>query len=93
MDTLKILIPTDFSIQAEYAFVLAKRIEEKIPLEIHFLHVLSVPDTVTMDQMGNVQTCGDIDAGFVEGQKEIALRKSSSCVKGSVLNSSISILI
>jgi len=40
MDTLKILIPTDFSVQAEYAFVLAKRIEEKIPLEIHFLHVL-----------------------------------------------------
>jgi nucleotide-binding universal stress UspA family protein len=75
MDTLKILIPTDFSVQAEYAFVLAKRIEEKIPLEIHFLHVLSVPDTVTLDQMGNVQTCGDIDAGFVEGQKEIALRK------------------
>jgi nucleotide-binding universal stress UspA family protein len=75
MDTLKILIPTDFSVQAEYAFVLAKRIEEKIPLEIHFLHVLSVPDTVTLDQMGNIQTCGDIDAGFVEGQKEIALRK------------------
>jgi nucleotide-binding universal stress UspA family protein len=44
-------------------------------LEIHFLHVLSVPDTVTMDPMGNIQTCGDIDAGFVEGQKQIALRK------------------
>ncbi|MGR6088142.1 MAG: universal stress protein [Arcticibacter sp.] len=75
MKTMKILIPTDFSVQAEYAFVLAKRIEEKIPLEIHFLHVLSVPDTVTMDPMGNIQTCGDIDAGFVEGQKQIALRK------------------
>ena len=75
MKTLKILIPTDFSVQAEYAFVLAKRIEEKIPLEIHFLHILSVPDTVTMDSVGNIQTCGDIDAGFVEGQKEIALRK------------------
>jgi len=72
---MKILIPTDFSVQAEYAFVLAKRIEEKIPLDIHFLHVLSVPDTVTMDPTGNIQTCGDIDAEFVEGQKQIALRK------------------
>lgn len=75
MTSLKILIPTDFSVQAEYAFVLAKRLEAKIPLEIHFLHVLSVPDTVTMDPMGNIQTCGDIDAGFVDGQKQTALRK------------------
>lgn len=75
MTALKILIPTDFSVQAEYAFVLAKRIEERIPLEIHFLHVLSVPDTVTMDPTGNIETCGDIDAGFVEDQKKIALRK------------------
>ncbi|MFN5323311.1 MAG: universal stress protein [Bacteroidota bacterium] len=75
MASLKILIPTDFSVQAEYAFVLAKRLETKIPLEIHFLHVLSVPDSVTMDPMGNIETCGDIDASFVEGQKQIALRK------------------
>ena len=75
MASLKILILTDFSVQAEYAYVLAKRLEAKIPLEIHFLHVLSVPDTVTMDPMGNIETCGDIDAGFVEGQKQIALRK------------------
>jgi len=75
MASLKILIPTDFSVQAEYAYMLAKRLEAKIPLEIHFLHVLSVPDTVSMDPMGNIETCGDIDAGFVEGQKQIALRK------------------
>lgn len=75
MSSLKILIPTDFSVQSEYAFVLAKRLEAKIPLEIHFLHVLSVPDTVTMDHMGNIQTCGDIDSSFIEGQKQIALRK------------------
>jgi len=74
MSKLKILIPTDFSVQAEYAFLLAGRLGEKIPLDIHFLHVLNVPDTVTMDPSGNIQTCGDIDAGFVEKQKEIAQR-------------------
>jgi nucleotide-binding universal stress UspA family protein len=75
MSKIKILIPTDFSVQSEYAFVLAKRLEEKIPLDIHFLHVLQVPDTVTMDPSGAIVTCGDIDAGFVEQQKTIALRK------------------
>ncbi|MFZ9942858.1 MAG: universal stress protein [Bacteroidia bacterium] len=75
MSKIKILIPTDFSVQSEYAFVLAKRLEEKIPLDIHFLHVLQVPDTVTMDPSGSIVTCGDIDAGFVEQQKTIALRK------------------
>jgi nucleotide-binding universal stress UspA family protein len=75
MSKLKILIPTDFSVQSEYAFVLAQRLEEKIPLDIHFLHVLQVPDTVTMDPSGAIVTCGDIDAGFVEQQKTIALRK------------------
>lgn len=74
-ETLKILIPTDFSVQAEYAYLIVKRLEEKIRTEIHFLHVLHVPDTVTMDAKGQVQTCGEIDVNFVVRQKEIAERK------------------
>ncbi len=75
MDTLKILIPTDFSVQSEFAYLMVKKIEEKINTEIHFLHVLSVPDTVTMDGSGNISTCGEIDVTYVEKQKEIAERK------------------
>lgn len=75
MESLKILIPTDFSVQAEYAYLIVKKLEEKIPLEVHFLHILSVPDTVTMDTNGDIQTCGEIDVNYVLKRKEIAERQ------------------
>lgn len=74
MDSLKILIPTDFSVQAEFAYLMVKKLEEKTPIEIHFLHVMNVPDTVTMDATGSIQTCGEIDIKYVISQKEIAER-------------------
>lgn len=75
MEKLKILIPTDFSVQAEYAYLMVKKLEEKIPVETHFLHVLSVPDTVTMDENGKIETCGDISVSSIQSQKDIAERK------------------
>lgn len=75
MEKLKVLIPTDFSVQAEYAYLMVKKLEEKIPVETHFLHVLGVPDTVTMDKNGKIETCGDISVAHVVSQKEIAERK------------------
>jgi len=75
MESLKILIPTDFSVQAEFAYLMVKKLEEKTAIDIHFLHVLNVPDTVTMDSKGEIQTCGEIDVNYVIKQKEIALRK------------------
>lgn len=75
METLKILIPTDFSVQAEYAYLMVKKLEEKIPVEIHFIHVLNVPDTVSMDKQGNIQTCGEISVEYVISQRIIAERK------------------
>lgn len=77
MESLKILIPTDFSVQAEYAYLMVKKLEEKTAIDIHFLHVLAVPDTVTMDSDGTIQTCGEIDFNYVLKQKEIAERKFS----------------
>ena len=75
MDTLKVLIPTDFSVQAEYAYLLVKRLEDKLPMEVHFLHIMNVPDTVSMDEKGNIQTCGEIDVKYVEKQRDIAVRQ------------------
>jgi nucleotide-binding universal stress UspA family protein len=75
MESLKILIPTDFSVQAEYAYLMVKKLEEKIPVEVHFLHVLNVPDTVTTDKQGKIETCGEINVSYVVSQKEIAERK------------------
>jgi nucleotide-binding universal stress UspA family protein len=75
MDRLKILIPTDFSVQAEYAYLMVKNLEQVVPMDIHFLHVLPVPDTVTMNAEGAFDTCGEIDVGYLVKQKEIAERK------------------
>ncbi|MCS6818913.1 MAG: universal stress protein [Chitinophagales bacterium] len=75
MERLKVLIPTDFSVQADYAYIMVKKLEEKIPVEIHFLHILSVPDTVTMDEGGKINTCGEIDVRHIETQRDIALNK------------------
>ncbi len=75
MEKLKVLIPTDFSVQAEYAFILVNRLQEKLPMEIHFLHVLNFPDTVTLDSFGNISTCGEIDTGYVAVQRELAVDK------------------
>ena len=75
METLKIIIPTDFSVQAEFAYLMVQRLEEKTAIEIHFLHVLNVPDTVTLDSSGKIQTCGEIDVNYVTQQKDIAERK------------------
>lgn len=75
MEKIKILIPTDFTVQAEYAYLMVKNLDARIATEIHFLHVLTVPDTVFLDAQGDVQTCGEIDAGYIRKQKEIADRK------------------
>lgn len=75
MKEVKILIPTDFSVQAEFAYLMVKKMQEKMNAQIHFLHVLSVPDTVSMGADGSIQTCGEIDIRYVEQQKSIAERK------------------
>lgn len=72
---IKVVIPTDFSIQGEYAYVMVKNLSDRLDMDVTFLHVLSVPDTVEMDVNGNISTCGDIDVSFVEKQKEMAERK------------------
>jgi nucleotide-binding universal stress UspA family protein len=66
MNKMKILIPTDFSLQAEYAWILARKINEKIPSEIHFVHVLNVPETVEQTESGNITTCGDISPASMQ---------------------------
>jgi nucleotide-binding universal stress UspA family protein len=80
METLKILIPTDFTVQAEFAYQMVKRLQEKIPVELHFLHVLEVPETVTINKDGRIETCGEIDVSYVQSQKGIAERKLKELV-------------
>ena len=72
---LKVLIPTDFSIQAEYAFILVDKIRQQTELEVHFLYVMNFPDTVIISDMGEITTCGEIDIEYVSVQRDMASKK------------------
>ncbi len=75
MSTLKILIPTDFTILPEYALHLVKNLQNKIKTDIHFLHVLEFPDTVTINEKGEIETCGEIELNYVQTRLNIARQK------------------
>jgi nucleotide-binding universal stress UspA family protein len=81
MDKIKVLIPTDFSIQSDYAYIMVSKLNEHIDVEVHFLHVLNVPDTVTLSPTGVIETCGEIDVNYVRSQKQIAERKLQQLVE------------
>ncbi|MCE2788594.1 MAG: universal stress protein [Saprospiraceae bacterium] len=80
-ESLKILIPTDFSVQAEFARIMATKFTDKFQTEIHFLHIIEVPDTVTLDQSGHILTCGEIDKQHLEKQKQLAELKMQGLLK------------
>jgi nucleotide-binding universal stress UspA family protein len=72
MDVFRILIPTDFSEQAAYAYGLVRQLNSIVPLEVHLLHILPLPDTVSINAAGDIETCGDIDIQYVQRQKQVA---------------------
>jgi nucleotide-binding universal stress UspA family protein len=72
---LKVLIPTDFSVQGDYAYVMVNNLSKNLEMELTFLHVLNVPHTVSLSPEGEIETCGEIDVAFIEQQKEMAERK------------------
>ncbi|WP_107038578.1 universal stress protein [Brumimicrobium mesophilum] len=75
VNNIKVLIPTNFSVEAEYAYLMVNNLSNKANMEITFLHILNVPDTVTLDVNGMINTCGEIDMGFVSIQRDLALQK------------------
>lgn len=77
---IKILIPTDFTVQGDFAYGMVKNLSAKLDVEVTFLHILNVPHTVSMDEEGNVQTCGEIDVNYVIKQKQMAEMKLKEIV-------------
>lgn len=72
---IKVLIPTDFSVQSEFAYQMVKNLSQRSQMEVTFLHVLNVPDTVTLDENNEITTCGEIDVDYVRTQYEMAVNK------------------
>ena len=80
MKKLKIIIPTNFSEQATFAYLMVKKIETKIPVDVHFVHVMSVPDTITLNSNGSFDTCGEVDIQYLQKQKISADQQLASLV-------------
>lgn len=72
---IKVLIPTDFSVQSEFAYQMVKNLSQQSDMEVTFLHVLNVPDTVTLNDQKEIETCGEIDVDYVRTQYEMAWNK------------------
>lgn len=72
---IKVLIPTDFSVQSEFAYQMVKNLSKHSQMEVTFLHVLNVPDSVSLDKNKEIVTCGEIDIDYVRTQYEMALNK------------------
>jgi nucleotide-binding universal stress UspA family protein len=72
---LKVLLPTNFSVQASYAQILLEQLAKSISIECHLAHVLPFPETVSILPDGNILTCGEIDPGFIAMQRDLALKK------------------
>lgn len=72
---LKVLLPTNFSVQASYAQILLEQLAKSISIESHLAHVLPFPETVSILPDGNIITCGEIDPGFIAMQRDLALKK------------------
>ncbi|MEZ4910267.1 MAG: universal stress protein [Saprospiraceae bacterium] len=66
---LRILIPSDFTPQTSFARIMGEKLAEYMDLSLHFVHVIDLPETVTLDNNGNVFTCGEIDPAYVERLK------------------------
>lgn len=88
---IKVVIPTDFSVQADFAYVMVKNLAKKSDMEVTFLHVLNVPDTVTMNAEGQIETCGEIDIDYVQKQKDMADQKLAAlkAEHGSEINTAL----
>src|SRR5690554_342907 len=54
---------------------MVNNLSKKANMEVTFLHILNVPDTVTLGLDNTISTCGEIDVNFVEVQRSMALSK------------------
>lgn len=90
-DKIKVVIPTDFTVQGDYAMVMIKNLMQQLSMDITFLHVLSVPETVSMNAEGVIETCGEIDVDYVVTQKEMAEKKLADLKEthGSAINTAL----
>lgn len=71
---MKILIPTDFSPQADFALILAKRLASKIPVSVEMLHVIPCRTEARLGADGTVEVEEDSVQGYLQARYQAALK-------------------
>lgn len=83
----RILVPTDFSKQADYALDLAHQLALELNAEIELLHVLDVPDGVNMTGMENISFTGESSGNAgMDGIYFVKLMEKTKERLGSIMN-------
>jgi len=69
---LNILIPTDFSPQSDSALVLARKIAEKVTVDLELLHIIPCRTEARLNESGQVEVEEDSVQGYLNAQVEAA---------------------
>ncbi|MCH8553996.1 MAG: universal stress protein [Schleiferiaceae bacterium] len=70
--SLKILIPTDFSPQADFALILAKKLAEKVPVSVELHHIIPCKTEARLTTSGTVEVEEDAVQGYLQARAEAA---------------------
>jgi nucleotide-binding universal stress UspA family protein len=71
---LKIVIPTDFSPQAEFALILARKLAQNLPVHLDLLHVIPCRTEARVSADGSVEVEEDSVQGYLQAQYQAALK-------------------
>lgn len=82
MSVTRILIPTDLSRQADYAYATAQALFSSSVPEIHLLSVLTVTPDMLFDERGELVQDGLVDLASMESQRKELEESLASWVKG-----------
>jgi nucleotide-binding universal stress UspA family protein len=72
MSKIKVLIPTDFSMQSDFAGLMAKKLAGWLELELHFIHIIHLPSNITLASDGTLHSDGEMDPRDFNRMKEMA---------------------
>jgi nucleotide-binding universal stress UspA family protein len=65
----KILVPVDFSDVSQFGIEIAKKVAKTTNVELHLLHIITLPSHVLLDNKGDLMEDGEMDTSEVKTQK------------------------
>lgn len=70
---MKILLPTDFSMQAEFAFLMAKKLAAKMPVHLELFHIIPCRTEARVTENGRIEAEDDSVEAFLQAKYMAAL--------------------